>query len=180
MNKPNGYDEAEAKVGGGDFPQPPAGGYVAKIVTAEIKKSARGNEMLVIGVDIADGEFKDHWTKLAEKFDKPFYPSIFQLTEGDHVSYFKGLISAIEQSNSGFKFNFNEQDLIGKRLGVNLREEEYLNKEKEVKTSLKVAYFTTAQEAKAGLPPLAPKKLKAEQTQTASQKSSDGFGEPPF
>ena len=159
MNKPTGYDETEAKVGGGEFPQPTAGGYVAKIVTAEIKTSQKGKEMLVLGIDIAEGEFKDHWTKLKEKFENAFYPSIFQLTEGEHTGYFKGLISAIEKSNSGYQWNWNEGTLIGKRLGVNLREEEYKNKNGEVKTSLKVAYFTTAQEAKAGLKPLEPKKL---------------------
>ncbi len=166
MQKPQGYDEAEAKVGGGDFPTPDAGGYVAKIVSAETKKSAKGNEMLVLSVDIAEGEFKDHYTKLSEKFEKSTYPNIYQLTEGEHVNYFKGLIAAIEHSNNGFKFNFDEKTLIGKRLGINLREEEYLNKDKEVKTIMKVAYFCSAEEARAGLPALKPKTLNGGQTQS--------------
>lgn len=158
MNKPNGYDESEAKVGG-DFPSPQAGGYVAKAIGAETKISSNGNEMLVVTVDIAEGEFKDHFTKLSEKFDKSIYPTIYQLTQGDHVSYFKGLISAFEHSNPNFKFNFDEKTLIGKRIGVNLREEEYLNKDNELKSILKVAYFCSAEEARAGLPVLDKKLL---------------------
>lgn len=160
MEKPQGYDEAEAKTAGGDFAQPTAGGYVAKIVSAVFGVSKTQKKMLTIGLDIAEGEFKDHYTQLSEKFDKDAYLKIYQLTEGDNVNYFKGLVSAIEHSNQGFKFDFDEKKLIGKKLGVNLREEEYLNKDNVIKTILKVAYHCSADEARAGLAPLAIKQLK--------------------
>lgn len=159
MQKPNGYDDAEAKSGGADFPTLAAGGYVAKIVTAETKRSKNGNEMLVLAVDIAEGDDKDFYSKLSERLNKPAYPNIYQLTEGDHVSYFKGLIAAVEHSNAGFKFNFDEQKLVGKRLGINLREEDYLNKEGEVKSILKVAYFCSVEDVRAGLQVLPKKTL---------------------
>lgn len=161
MEKPQGYDEAEAKTAGGDFPQPTAGGYVAKIVSALFGESKKGNKkMLTIGLDIAEGDFKDHYTQLSEKFDKDAYLKIYQLTEGDNVNYFKGLIAAIEHSNQGFKFDFDEKKLIGKKLGINLREEEYLNKDNVIKTIMKVAYHCSAEEARAGLTPLPLKQLK--------------------
>ncbi len=160
MEKPQGYDEAEAKVSGGEFPQPTAGGYVAKIVSAVFGDSKKGNKMLTVGLDIAEGDFKDHYTKLSEKFDNDAYLKIYQLTDGDHVNYFKGLINAIEHSNNGYKFNFDETTLIGKKIGVNLREEEYLNKDNVLKTILKVAYHCSAEEARAGLAPLPIKQLK--------------------
>lgn len=151
MQKPNEYDNVEAKVGGGDFPQPTAGGYVVKIVSAEEKLSKNGKNMLVIGVDIAEGEFAGHYAELSEKFNNDAHPKMYQLTEGDHVSYFKGLVTAIEHSNNGFKFDFDEKKLIGKRLGVNLREEEYKNKDGQIKTILKIAYACSVEDARNGL-----------------------------
>ena len=159
MNKPNEYDTAEAKKQGGDFPQPPIGGHVLKVVNAIETKSSAGNQMLVLYFDIAEGEFANHYKELTEKIEKDAYLRQYQLTEGTHISYFKGLIELFELCNTGFKFNFDERSLIGKRIGANLREEEYLNKEDEVKTSLKIGYFTSILEVRDGLKPMKKKLL---------------------
>lgn len=165
MQKPNEYDGAEAKQGGTDFPKPQAGGYVAKIIKAEEKKSSKGNQMLVLALDISEGEFVGHFAKLTEHFKKDCYIQIFQLTEGDHVSYFKGLIKAIEHSNTGFIFDFDEQKLVGKRIGINLREEEYQNDANEIKTSLKVGFYCSVDDVRKGLPVLAKKLLSGKKPQ---------------
>ena len=41
-------------------------------------------------------------------------------------SFFKGFITAVEESNPTFKWDWNEQKLKGQRIGVVLREEEYI------------------------------------------------------
>lgn len=40
-------------------------------------------------------------------------------------SYFKGCITAIEESNPGYKFNFDERTLDNKLVGIIFRDEEY-------------------------------------------------------
>ena len=157
MNKPTGYDDAEAKKSG-DFPRVPAGGYIAKIMTEEERLSQKGNPMLVLGIDIADGEFAGHYTKLSEKIGKPCYPQIFQLTEGNNLPYFKGLIKDIEDSNSGSKYDFKDNQLLRRVIGVNLREEEYENDKGELKSVLKVAQTHPVSDIRNGLVKPLPKK----------------------
>lgn len=153
MEKPQNYEQAEAKINDGTFEQPPAGGHVFKIVDAETKTSAKGNEMLVLSLDITEGEFAGHYTKLSDKYAKPKYLRVFQLTGEEHTSYFKGVIKAIEESNVGFIFDFDEKKLIGKKVGGNLREEEFLpDGETEVKVALKIGFLCSVQSVREGLP----------------------------
>ena len=57
MNKPIGYDEAEAFTG--EFKQLPPGGYICMIKKAVVELNKQGNEQLVLFLDVADGEYKD-------------------------------------------------------------------------------------------------------------------------
>lgn len=166
MEKPNDYDQAEAKKQGGDFPQPPVGGHILKVVKAEEGKSSKGRPMLTLFLDIAEGEFANHYTELSEKLDKDAYLRQYQLLDGDAVPYFKGMVELFEFCNQGFKFNFDEKTLVGKKIGANLREEEYRDKENNVKTGLKIGYFASIEEVRSGLEPMKKKTLKPT-TQTA-------------
>jgi hypothetical protein len=48
------------------------------------------------------------------------------VTEGEQVGRYKGLIVAIEQSNPGYKWDFDEGTLKGKTCACIFREEEYI------------------------------------------------------
>ena len=117
----------------GDFPRIPADGYVMQILKAEITQSRNGNEMLVLALEVAEGEFKDYYKA---KFDQKRnfktdakWPCIFrQLTRGNSAGFFKRLISNIEHSNQGYSFkgsNFDENTLKGKLVGFVFRDEEW-------------------------------------------------------
>ena len=55
-----GYEDAQAVLPG-EFAKLPAGGYVCGVVHAEITKSKAGNPMLVLYLDIVEGEFAKYF-----------------------------------------------------------------------------------------------------------------------
>jgi len=138
MQMPSGWGDAPAKTGGGGFVNPEEGPYIMKIrrAVACVSKSG-GNNQLAIELDIAKGEFAGFYSELSNKLNKDVYPKFYQLTDGDHLPYFKGLIECVESSNAGFKFNFDENTLSGKLIGAMMVDETYTNKDGVEKTILK-------------------------------------------
>ena len=112
----------------------PAGGYVAKIMNAEIKEYSWG-EVLVISFDIAEGEFKDFFaTQYRENTNEDKkWKGNFRLTvpnEGNQYfdsqkRTFGNCIACVEESNSGWHWSWNEEELKGKMVGVLFRNYEY-------------------------------------------------------
>ena len=51
---------------------------------------------------------------------------------------FKSFIDSVEGSNEGYKWNWEERSLEGKRIGIVLGEEEYIKNDGSVGTRLKV------------------------------------------
>lgn len=45
--------------------------------------------------------------------------------DGNTNPYFKGFITAVEESNPGYKWNWDEKTLKGKKIGIVFRMEEY-------------------------------------------------------
>lgn len=142
MNKPANWDSVEAITG--EYKKLPAGGYVCSIVRAECTKSKNGKEMLKLAIDIAEGEYKDFYLNqyLQEqernKEQAKWRGSYYQLTEGDSMGRFKGMLLNIEKSNPGYKWNWNEKSLEGKLFGGVFREEEYINRNGGLSTAVKL------------------------------------------
>lgn len=132
MQKLQGYDEAEALNGNYEILE--AGGYICKIVGAREETSKTNKRMLVIAFDINDGEHKDFFKR---KFDKSTLTNkkwsnngIYrQMLEGNEnaVGYFKGLITSLEESNSHFKWDWDESKLKGLLFGGVFGREQYLS-----------------------------------------------------
>jgi hypothetical protein len=160
MKKPNGYDQVQAKTISG-FSNPTAGTYVLGIIKANIEMSKKGNEMLVLELDIIEGEFQKHYRNVSERLGKNCLLKHYRVTDSEKsMPYFKGDIKAIEESNPGFKFDFDESKLRGKKVGGMLAEEEYETMQGEVKTALKLAFLCSVDTAKSGkLKPPTPKKI---------------------
>jgi hypothetical protein len=169
MQKPVGYDQAQAQqFSGGD--RLAAGPYVLGIVKAEEATSKSGRPMIVFSLDIADGPNKNYYKQLGERLQKDCYLKHRRVTDGDQVNYFKGDIKAIEESNPGYTFNFDERTLTRKLVGANLREEEYASGG-DIKTSLKIAFLCPAQYVRDGkIKPLECKRI--EQRSYASSQQS--------
>lgn len=170
IGKPQGYDDAVAMTAG-DFPRLPAGGYVCKVINVKLGKSQNGNEMLILALDIAEGQYEDFFRKQYDRmlgFNKDAkWPCLYrQVTCGNSVGLFKGMVSAFEKSNPGFAvtFPFDESTLARKIVGGAFREEEYIRN--DGKSAMSIRCFSLRPvEGITEIEPPAPKML--EQTQTA-------------
>jgi len=150
MNKPTGWDSAPAKNGGGrDYPPP--GAYVFGIIKGESVLSRNNNEMIVLSLDIAEGEFKGFYRQFSDDVEKDKLLKHRRVTNTEgSLPYFKGDIKAIEESNPGYKFNFDEKTLRGKVVGGMLREEEYEKQGGEIGNTTKIAFLCSVEKARSG------------------------------
>lgn len=155
MEKPQGYDEAQAF---GEFETLPAGGYKCLIKKVVCEKTSAGKEYLKIGFDIIEGKYKDFYQKkfASDTRPEPKWSGVWTVfVEGYKPETtnpkFKGLITSVENSNEGFKFDFDEKKLVGKKVGIVFREEDFIGQDGQIHTAVKPFYATSydkAEEAK--------------------------------
>ena len=144
MNKPNGYDEAQAF---GEFETLPAGGHECIIKQVKCEKTKNGKEYLKVAFDIDEGEHKGFYqkkfdadTREEKKWSGVWAVFIEGYNSGTTNPRFKGLITSIEASNGKFKFDFDEQKLVGKKVGIVFRDEEFEGQDGEIHSSVKPFY----------------------------------------
>jgi hypothetical protein len=149
ISKPDNWGSIEPQTTG-EFSRPSAGAYVFGILKDEHTTSKNKNEMIVLSLDIAEGEFKGHYKNLSEHFKSDNLLKHYRVVSEQSMPYFKGDIKAIEESNKGYEYNFSEGSLRGKLVGGMLREEEYINKNGEKKTILKIMFLCSVEKARSG------------------------------
>lgn len=162
MEKPKFYDEVKAT--DNDYRPVMPGGYICTILSAKVQKSKAGNDMLVLALDIADGEYKDYYK---ERFDKDTRedkkwgcvlrmviddPTKDEDTRKKMQSRLKGAIKSIEDSNEGFTFDWDEEKLKGKTVGGEFAIEEYIGNDGSTKTSTKINRLRSVETIKKGIP----------------------------
>ena len=187
MNKLNGWDQTQAQMGNVSEQLVP-GGHVVKIIGVELTHSKSGTEMMVLRFDIAEsGTFDGMFSRIyrartANGNGLPSWPNAgtyYQLTtdkDGNTNPRFKGLITAVEKSNSGYEWNWDERTLKGKFVGIIFREEEFLANDGQVRTTVKPMACCPANEA--ADKPAPAKKMLGQQTLNAVQNtppSGNGF-----
>ncbi len=162
--------EAEA------FESMPAGGYVAVIKNVE---DDANKECLKISFDIAEGEFKNYYMSLYNVAN--FWGGNFWRSYKESAArFFKSFITAVSKSNHGFMWDWNEQKLKGKLVGVVLQEEEYQGNDGTVKLRLTVQETRSIDEIRKGnFKVKERKRLSSTNTQAQSQ-SSNSFDDVPF
>lgn len=158
MRVPSDYATAPAQMGG-EFEKLPVGGHVCKILNAKVEQSRNGLDMLVLAIEIVDGNALDGFYKRAYERAKQYrpdakYPGVYRSTvtkqDGTTNPMFKGLMTAIEKSNSGYTWNWNETTLTGKFVGFNFGEEEFLTQQGEVRTNVKPRFPATVEDVRKG------------------------------
>ena len=125
ITKPQGYEEAQAFTG--EYESLPAGGYVCRIVSAKENKSSTGKPMLKLALDISEGAYKDFFKKKFDKDtrdEKKWGCTYYQMLTNESAGFLKGLVEDIEKSN-GFKWDWDENKLKGKLVGMLFQREEY-------------------------------------------------------
>lgn len=186
MKPMQGWDKAHADMGG-EFERLSPGGHIVKILHAETRQSNGGKDMLVLSYDINegsqfDGIFRRAFDRIKRGGDGralPKWPNggtYYQLLEdrdGNVNPRFKGLITAVEQSNSGFRWDWDERKLTGMLLGLIFREEEYLNNDGELRVAVKAMACCPVADALGKEPPRM-KKLEPGQL-SAAPNTAQGF-----
>lgn len=132
MKKPENYDAAQPTL---TLAKPKAGYYAFEILHAEEamsrpKDGKPSKPMLVLHLDIAEGEYKGYFMnrwrmdkKFSKEPDKVYYRAVYRKVT-ENIDSLKADITAIEQSNN-FKFDWDERSLIGKKVGCGVCEYEY-------------------------------------------------------
>lgn len=131
----------------GDFKSPKAGGYICIITDVE---DVSEKEYLKVFYDIADGEFKGYYTNLAKEkgWNMPYFIRSYKDTA---LSFFKGFVTSVENTNNGFKWDEkNEKAFVKKGVGLVLADETYLNANGEEKHRLYVASNHSAKAIREG------------------------------
>ena len=113
----------------------PAGGYVANILNAEEVHYDWGS-VLLISFDILEGKYKDFFAKDYKEQDREDkkWRGTFRLNipkddgsekDGWSKKSFGNSMWAIEESNPGYRWDWNESMLKGKIVGVLFRNKEW-------------------------------------------------------
>ncbi len=155
LKKPNIWDTTEG-IEYGDYEQLELGGHEVVIKAAYEYTGQSGNTSLRIDVDIAGND------KQAGFYQKQFdnNPSVdrkwsnsackyISLKEDENcVALFKGFTTAVENSNPGYKWNFDEKTLIGKKLCGVFGLEEYTKQDGTIGTVVKLTQFRSLDKLK--------------------------------
>ena len=162
-------DYANARAFTGENERLAVGGHVCIIRAARCEISRSGKEMLVLYFDINegsefDGFYKRRFDRMKAGNSEAKWPGVYYAVstndDGDTSPMFKGLITCIEDSNDGYKWNWNETSLNGKHVGFNFGEEEYEHRASgEIRTSVKPMFPATVARVREGLIPPAIKRL---------------------
>lgn len=167
MNRPNNYDTTDAFTG--ESARLTVGGKICIIVNAYETTTKKTNQpMLALEFDIAEGEEKSYYEAANQQYGGDWRGVYRQGTldkNGSCSPFFKGMISAIEESNDRYKFDFNEKTLIGKKFGGVFGEEEYIGKDGTVKTAIKLMQIRSTDAIKKGNFKIPPKKTISGTTQ---------------
>ena len=164
---PSDYEQAKGY--DGNFPKLTKGGHICRITNSTLQTSKAGNEMLVVCFDINEpGELGGYYKKVYDircrKNAYASWPGTYYVpisnSDGTTNTRFKGLINAVEQSNSNYKFNGDEKALVGKLVGFNFGEEEYQRQDtEEVRTRVRASYAVSIERVRNGIEPPPLKRL---------------------
>ena len=119
----------QVKEAGGAIENLPAGGYVCTIMKCTEDRNRNGNGThLTVQFDVTEGEYKDWFDadwKNQGREDK-FWHGVVNQNVPDETSpkyetqcgFFKRFVNAVEASNPGYHWDWNEAGLNGKKIGV--------------------------------------------------------------
>ena len=197
------YAGYEAKKFGSDYVQlPPEGAYIGEILGVKVEPSFdKSHDQIVLLLDITEGEYKGRYNEqykdASERFDNAKSRGVLRITvpeESDTVEQayikngFEGNLWAVEQSNPGYAWDWDEKKLKGKKVGFSVRKRFYTGKDKEGnpvdRETTEIGRLESIEEIKAGkVKPMRPKDTRTNKTDdngTDSYADVTGSVEVPF
>lgn len=157
MEKLNGYDEAQAITGEFEILQP--GGYICQITGAKEQISSTNKKMLVIAFDICEGDSAGFYKRKYDEavknatLDRPAkWSGVYrQMLDGEKsAGYLKGLMTSLEASNQGFKWDWKEEKLKDLKFGGIFGREEYEKFDGTRAFATKLKFIRTIEKVKTG------------------------------
>lgn len=132
IRKPNNWNEVQEFT---DRPKLPLGAYVCKVKQVAVQNNGYGDQLCIL-FDIAEGDFSGYFNndyKNNQNQNKKWKGVLRQWLPKDDGSEkdewtkrsFKGMVTAFEKSNPGYQFDWNENSLVGKFVGILFRNEEW-------------------------------------------------------
>ena len=176
------YSNFEAKKNNSGFLElPPRGAYVAKIKSAK-EEDFFGRQCIEITLDITEGEYKGRyeavWRDQEERFGKAYFKGIFRLFpykdgDKDYVkAQFEGNLWAVQESNAGYRWDWDEKKLVGKMVGISVRNRLYTYNGKDRSTP-EIAEFVPVADVKTGKVKLKPDYDRRKKDEEASTDGSE-------
>ena len=116
-------------------------GYICKILNVEDRPE---KEYLKIYFDIVKGDDKGYFKKQYDGDTRkerkwPNAGTFIRSYKDSAASMFKGFTNAIERSNKGYQWNFDEKTLVNKVVGLIIADEQYQNQKGQVRVRNYVA-----------------------------------------
>lgn len=143
MKAINDFENVKAN---GEYDRLPAGAYECIITEVE---DVPGKEYLKLEYDIVNGDYKGYWTSFKSragwtggKFIRSY--------KNKALGMFKAFTNAVEGSNAGYKWDFDENKLVGKKIGLVLGEENYDKNDGSIGTRLYVHSCKSIQDIREG------------------------------
>lgn len=154
----NDYDKVKGYT---DFERLPKGGYVVKILGVSIGQTGDFRQYLKLSCDIVEGEYANYFTdqyKNNQNEDKKWTCNLLQNLPVDDGSErdgwtkkgFRTMIDALEDSNPGFHWDWNETKLKGLIVGGLFNEREYEGHDGSVKRATNLARFCAVDKIRSG------------------------------
>jgi hypothetical protein len=141
-----------------------------QIVVIKKVEDVTEKEYLRIEFDIANGDLKGMFQGMFEQTGVwSNTATMYKSYKQSALPYFKRFIVAVEKSNDNFKFDFDEQKLVGKYFVVNYGIEEY-ERDGEIKEGLKPVEARSVQSFKEGKIEV-PKAKRLERTNATQNKT---------
>ncbi len=167
-----------------DFEQLPRGGYVLIIKGAELCENSFGQYTKIM-CDIAEGDYKDFFMNDylgQKKGDRKWRCNYLLNTPKDDGSEkdgwtkrrFKTVTEALEESNPGYHFDWDERKFKGKLIGGLFNEREYEANNGEIRRATNLAQLCSVEKIRSGNYKIPEDKL-LESKQSMPTTDKDGF-----
>ena len=182
------YQGYEARKAGGYVELPPTGAYVGKILEQKVEPSYdKTHDQIVLMLDITEGEYAgrymEQYNDAKERFPETKYKGVLRITvpeenDGDDKAWirkaFESNMWAIEQSNDGYAWDWDEKKLKGKNVGFSVRKRFYTYNGKDRETT-EIARLESIEEVKAGkVKPMNARDNRTSETDEGGNGSNEG------
>ena len=179
------FSDYEQTKGYGDYEKLPKGGYVLVIKAAQLMQNSMG-EYIKVSADVYEGEYAQFFTreyKAQQSEDKKWHCNYLLNVPKDDGSEqdgwtkrkFKTFTEALEDSNEGYHFDWDERKFKGLLIGGLFNEREYEVRDGSVRKATNWGGVCAVSKIREGNYKLPADKLLNKGYSVAAPASSDGF-----